>query len=805
MTRHLNIKKAAVIGAGTMGSGIAAHLANCGISTLLLDIAPPTLTEEHRTAGLDADSPEFRSSIAQNAIQAMPKARLCPLYDPANARLIYAGNLEDDFEKLTEVDWIIEAVPETLAIKQPLFARLESIHKPGQIVSSNTSGIALKEITRGRGQAFLAHVMVTHFFNPPRHMHLVETIAGEYTDRGLFEAFNDFTGRVLGKGVVIAKDTANFIGNRIGIFDMNVALAWALKLELSVDQVDAIAGPLLGRPKSAAFRLFDLVGIDVVVNINQNLYKNLIDDERRDVFGPNKILGAMRAKGLLGNKTQSGFYRKSQNDQGKPVIEALKLDPLEYGPSNRAEFDVLVMAKREGDPAKALKMLVESEDLVGQYAWGLLSDTLCYAADRVPEISDDIVSIDSALKWGYNWERGPFELWDLLGVKYIVARLEDEGRSIPQLVRSLLDTGNSSFYGFDRKRPVCFDPVSKSVQPISARPRVINLSDCKRAGNTIKSGKMASLIDLGDGIICLEFHSKANALSSEVLELTRAAARAAEQDYRGLVVGNQGRNFCLGADLKEMVDRARNGTSGTLDRYLDNLQCAILALRYCHVPTVAAVHGMALGGGCELVMHCDRTLYAPETNIGLVETAIGLIPVGGGCKEWTLRSSDWVQGLGGVNMFAFMNRIVEMLGQAKRSTSAVEARKMGYLRACDDIIMNRDSVIFCAKQLALQLFEQGYQPPEKRTAISVLGRGGIAEFKVRLNMYRQGNFISEYDEFLLSKLAHVLCGGDIPDGSSVTEQYLLDLERDIFASLMEQEKTRQRIEHTLKTGKPLRN
>lgn len=805
MARHLNIKRAGVIGAGTMGSGIAAHLANCGISTLLLDIVPPELTKQDKAAGLDVNSPKFRSRIAQNAIGAMPKARLCPLYDPASVKLINPGNLEDDFEKLTDVDWIIEAAPEMLEIKQPLFERLESICKKGQIVSSNTSGIALKEIAKGRSKEFLAHVMVTHFFNPPRYMHLLEVVAAEHTDRGLFEAFVDFAGRVLGKGVVIAQDTPNFISNRIGIFDMNVALGWALKLGLGVEQVDAIAGAMIGRPKSAVFHLFDLVGIDVMVNINRNLFENLTADDRRDAFGPNEILDAMLEKGLLGNKTQSGFYRKSKDADGNRVIAAMNLETFEYSESIKPEFDLLKTAKKESDPSKRLRILLESDDIVGRYVWGLLSDTLCYAADRVPEISDDIVSIDNALKWGYNWEKGPFELWDRIGVSYMADRLKNEGRRVPQLIQSLLDSGNRTFYGFAKKQPLCFDSRSKSVQPVPARRRVINLSDYKKAGKTIQRGKMASIIDLGDGIICLEFHSKANALSTEVIGLIQAAAREAENNYRGLVVGNQGANFCLGADLKEMTGFVQSGKPDALDRYLDNLQSATLALRYCHVPTVAAVHSMVLGGGCEVAAHCDRILFAPETYIGLVEPAVGLIPSGGGCKEWTLRCSDWMQGLSGVNSFAFMNRTVEMLGDARPSSSAAEARKMGYLRACDGITMNRDSVIFFARQLALQLSEQGYQPPERRNETSVLGRGGVAEFKVRLNIRKQGGFISEYDEFILNNLVYVLCGGDVPDGSKVTEQYLLDLEREVFVSLIQQEKTQQRIEHTLETGKPLRN
>jgi 3-hydroxyacyl-CoA dehydrogenase len=805
MTTQINIKKAGVLGAGTMGAGIAAHLANCGIRVLLLDVVTPELTEDDKAKGIDKKSSEFRNRIAADAIKAMPKMKLCPLYDPADAGLITAGNIEDDFEKLGDVDWVIEAVFENLDIKRSLFECLESVHHKGQIVSSNTSGISLAEITQGRGKEFLGHVLITHFFNPPRYMHLMELVAGENTDVELFEAVADFSERVLGKGVVVAKDTSNFIGNRIGFFDENYALRLTRELDLKVEQVDAIAGPLMGRPKSGLFRLLDIIGNDITVSINSNLYEAAVEDEQREVFKVNPLLTEMIEKGLLGDKAGTGFYRKSKDATGNRVIESLDLDTLEYSPCDKVDFEILKTAKKESDFPKRLKLLLESDDVVGRFAWSLLSNTLCYAASRIPEICDNVIGIDNALKWGFNWQEGPFALWDIIGVECIANRLKKENRPIPPLVTKLLESGLKSFYSFQEQQPVYFDHASGSYEPVPQRKRVINLANLRKAGKIVKQGQTASIVDIDDGVICLEFHSKANTITSEVIQMIQLAVQHAERNFCGLVIGNHGPNFCLGADLKEMAGYARDKDFDGIEAFISNLESAHQVLKHCSVPTVAAVHNMALGGGCEVAMHCDRIQAAPETYIGLVELSVGLIPAGGGCKELAIRCSNWIEDMKGVSSFALMNKIIEMLGYAKTSSSAAEARKMGYLRPCDAITMNKDSVIYSAKKLALQLWEKGYRSPVKNNEISVLGRGGIAEFKVRFNMYRQGNFISGYDEFILNQLAYVLCGGDVPDNSKVTEQYLLDLERNVFVSLIQQEKTQERIAHTLKTGKPLRN
>lgn len=805
MTRHLNIKKAAVIGAGTMGSGIAAHLANCGIDTLLIDIVPPELSDEDKALGLTVENSKFRNRIAQDAIKAMPKARLSPLYDPDSVKLITGGNIEDDFDKLADVDWIIEAAPEKLELKQQLLKRLESIHRKGQIVSSNTSGIPLREMTKGLSVEFLSDVMITHFFNPPRYMHLLELIACEHTDPELFKSFADFSERALGKGAVVAKDTLNFVGNRIGGFDMTIAVRKAMEFGLTVEEADTILGPLTGRPKSGLYRLLDLIGIDVSVLVNANLYNTLVDDESREIFRPGSLMEKMVEKGLLGDKTGSGFYKKSKDKDGKRVILALDLETFEYHPIRKVEFEIISTAKRQTDLSARLKVLLESDDVVGKFVWEVLSNTLCYAANRVPEISDDIIGIDNAMRWGFNWQKGPFELWDAIGVGYVVERLEQENREVPQLVRALLDSGNKSFYDFLDGQVVSFDSKSSSLKPIPQRPRVIMLADLKKADKVVKAGKMASIIDLGDGIICLEFHSKANTLSNEVLNLICTAVEEAEKNFKGLVIGNQGANFCLGADLKEILGAAHNKKFDAIDETTKMFHAMALSLRYSRVPTVAAIHRMVLGGGCEVAMQCDRIVAAPETYIGLVETGIGLIPAGGGCKEWALRCSDWVKGLGGANVFAKLSKVVEMIGMAQSSGSAAQARKMGFLRPGDGIVMNRDSLIYSAKQMALQLSEQGYQPPLKNNNICVMGKSGIAEFKVRMNIARQANYISEYDEFVANKFIYVLCGGDVPANSEVGEQYLLDLEREAFVSLLGQKKTLERIEYTLKTGKPLRN
>ena len=801
----LNIQKAAVIGAGTMGSGIAAHLANSGIPTLLLDIVPKQLSEQERKAGLTEGNSAFRNRIASEAISAMPKAKICPLYDPNDANLIKAGNLEDDLEKAKEVDWIVEAVPENLRIKKDLFERLETIHRPGQIVSSNTSGLALHSFINGRGQDFRKHTFITHFFNPPRYMHLLELVAGDDTDPPLFRAFAQFAERTLGKGVVIAKDTPNFIANRIGIFDMTYAVRLTEEMKLTVGEVDAIAGPLIGRPKSAVFRLLDLVGLDIAVHVNSNLYEAVPDDESRNMFRPSKLLDAMVQKRILGEKTGKGFYLKTRDSEGKRVIKALNFDTLEYDDLRKPNFDSLRELKRVPDLAERLRAILQLDDKIGHFIWCLLSHTLCYAANRVPEISESIYGVDTAMRWGFNWKYGPFELWDRIGIRKIVERLEGEQRPIPQLVQNLLAAGHESFYRLEDSSRVAFDPKSRSHSTIPELSGILILEDLKKSGKVIHPGKTASVIDLGDDIICLEFHTKANTISSATLKMLRTAIKEAEANHQGLVIGNQGSNFCLGADLSEMVGAVLAGKFDDIDKMIQFFQSSMQAMKFSRVPVVTAVHGMVLGGGCEVAMQSDTTIASAETYIGLVETGVGLIPAAGGCKEWAIRCDEWGFSDDNVEIFPLLNKTVEMIGMAKTSKSAVQAKKMGYLRKSDSICMNSDVLLPAAAKRAKHWSELGYRPPVERNDIRVMGRGGIAEFQVRMHMWRAGNYISDHDQHIANKLSYVLCGGDVPAGSRVSEQYMLDLEREAFLSLLGEKKTQARIEHTLKTGKPLRN
>ena len=801
----LNIRKAAVIGAGTMGSGIAAHLANCGLPTLLLDIVPKSLTEQEQNKGLKDTDKAFRNRISANAIQLMSKAKTSPFYDANDIQLLTPGNLEDDFDQLTTVDWIIEVVPEIIEIKKSLFQRLDSIHRPGQLISSNTSGLSLQSMTEGLGQDLKKHTFITHFFNPPRYMHLLELVSSPDTDPEIFQAFARFSERDLGKGTVIAKDTPNFIGNRIGIFDMTYAIGLATELGLTVGEVDAIAGQLVGRPKSAIFRLVDLVGVDIAVHVNNNLYKAIPNDESREIFVPSELLLKMVKNGMLGEKSGKGFYCKSRDDTGKRVIKSLNLKTLEYDDPQRPRFQRLKELKRINDLGDRLDAILGQDDEIGQFIWGLLSHTLCYTANRVPEISDSIQGVDDAMRWGFNWALGPFELWDVIGVKKIVDRLESEGRVVPELVKNLLNSGSETFYVLKKGQRVAFDPQQKMFCQPTEKPRSIHLADLKKSNKVIQAGKTASVIDLGDGVICLESHTKANTLSSKTLEMLRIAVTETEKNHQALVIGNQGSHFCLGADLSEMIGSVMSGNFGEVDKMIQNFQNTMQSIKFSRIPVVTALHGMVLGGGCELAMHSDTRIAAPETYIGLVETGVGLIPAGGGCKEWASRADEWGFHDENIEIFPLLHKVVEMVGMAKTSSSAALAKKMGYLQSSDQICMNPDARISTAAQFAKHSADLGYRPPVERSDIRVIGRDGVAEFRVRMHMWKEGKFISEHDQLIVNKLSYVLCGGDLPGGSKVSEQYLLNLEREAFLSLLGEKKTQARIEHTLKTGKPLRN
>ena len=785
------IRKAAVIGAGTMGCGIATHLANAGVPCLLLDIVP--------------DGEGERSRIASDAIAGALKSRPASFMDPSSAALLTAGNIEDDLGALEDCDWIIEAVTENLQVKRDIYSRIASHRRPGSIVSSNTSGISLGLLVEGFDEDFRSSFLVTHFFNPPRYMYLLELVRGPDTSEEVFSTVRDFSEVRLGKGVVECKDTPNFIANRIGVLCMGASCVYQEETGLSIEEIDAITGPVIGRPKTATFKLHDLVGIDVALMVMKNVYDLVPDDESRELFKAPAFLQRMVDEGRLGRKSGGGFYRK----EGKDIL-VLDLESFEYREAREVSFPSLESAREaKGLPAK-IQALVSGDDPASVYVWKLLSETMLYSARRVPEICDDLVSVDRALRWGFNWELGPFELWDALGVRATVERLEEEGREVPALVEALLSGGKDRFYsvageGADRRRSV-FVPGGGTLETIEDRAGIILLDNVRMRGEPLESNPSASVLDIGEGVLCVEFHSKMNTISGATLELVRRGVDAAEQGgYAGLVIGNQAPNFSVGANIKELASAALEKDWKTIEGMIRGFHATALKLRYSSIPVVCAVQGMALGGGCEIPLACDAIQAAAETYIGLVELGVGLIPAGGGTREMACRAAEAVPPGYPVDSFGFLIRYFENIAMAKTSGSAAEARQLGYLRPVDGISMNRDRALCDARTRVLAIAAEGYRPPCPRHSVKVAGGPGIAELQILLSQYSGGGFISEYDEFLAGRFAYALCGGDIDAEFPVSEQYLLDLECEVFLGLLGEQKTLDRISHTLKTGKPLRN
>ena len=785
------IRKAAVIGAGTMGCGIATHLANAGVPCLLLDIVP--------------DGEGERSRIASDAIAGALKSRPASFMDPSSAALLTAGNIEDDLGALEDCDWIIEAVTENLQVKRDIYSRIASHRRPGSIVSSNTSGISLGLLVEGFDEDFRSSFLVTHFFNPPRYMYLLELVRGPDTSEEVFSAVRDFSEVRLGKGVVECKDTPNFIANRIGVLCMGASCVYQEETGLSIEEIDAITGPVIGRPKTATFKLHDLVGIDVALMVMKNVYDLVPDDESRELFKAPAFLQRMVDEGRLGRKSGGGFYRK----EGKDIL-VLDLESFEYREAREVSFPSLESAREaKGLPAK-IQALVSGDDPASVYVWKLLSETMLYSARRVPEICDDLVSVDRALRWGFNWELGPFELWDALGVRATVERLEEEGREVPALVEALLSGGKDRFYsvageGAGRRRSV-FVPGGGTLETIEDRAGIILLDNVRMRGEPLESNPSASVLDIGEGVLCVEFHSKMNTISGATLELVRRGVDAAEQGgYAGLVIGNQAPNFSVGANIKELASAALEKDWKTIEGMIRGFHATALKLRYSSIPVVCAVQGMALGGGCEIPLACDAIQAAAETYIGLVELGVGLIPAGGGTREMACRAAEAVPPGYPVDSFGFLMRYFENIAMAKTSGSAAEARQLGYLRPVDGISMNRDRALCDARTRVLAIAAEGYRPPCPRHSVKVAGGPGIAELQILLSQYSGGGFISEYDEFLAGRFAYALCGGNIDAEFPVSEQYLLDLECEVFLGLLGEQKTLDRISHTLKTGKPLRN
>ncbi len=802
----MRIEKAAVLGAGTMGAQIAAHLANARIPTLLLDIVPGELTEEEKSKGLTLDSKQARNRIARTGLEAAKKAKPAAFLTPEVASLVTIGNFDDDLAKLKDCDLIIEAVVENLEIKRKLYERVEQHRRPGSVIASNTSGIPIHLLAEGRSEDFRAHFLGVHFFNPPRYLHLAELIRTEWTRPEVSCSIFGFLDQRLGKGVVPAKDRPNFIANRIGTFGALQTIKSMLEDGYSIEEVDRVTGPVIGRPKSATFRTFDLVGLDVFSHVIKNLYDALPDDEEREMFVAPEFLQHMVARGMLGNKSRGGFYKRQQGEGDKK--EYLVLDPatLEYRPSQKVKLPSLEVARNIEAPGERLKALVWGKDRVGAFLWRTFSRTLAYAANRIPEIADTIVEIDRAMRWGFGWELGPFEAWDAIGVEESVARMKEEGRTVPANVQKLLDASAKSFYKKHDGQQFYFDFAAEQYLPLSDPAGTIILKSVKDRAGVIKKNSGASLIDIGDGVACLEFHSKMNAIGGDTLQMLKASLAEVETNFAGLVVGNQGQNFCVGANIMLMLMEAQDENWEELDMMARVFQQSTMSLRYSPKPVVVAPFQMVFGGGCEMVLHADRVRAAAETYIGLVEVGVGIIPAGGGTKEMLVRALDSIpKNLEDADPFPFVKRAFETIALAKVATSAEEARSLGFLGTDDTVSMNADRLIADAKKEVLALAASGYVQPQQRTDILALGMPALATLKLGIHQMKRAGYISDHDALIGEKLARILTGGDLNHETRVSEQYLLDLEREAFLSLVGTRKTQERLAHMLKTGKPLRN
>lgn len=800
------IRKAAVLGAGVMGSRIAAHFANAGIPVYLLDIPPKEPTDKEKKKGLSPGDPAVRNRIVNQGLEDAKKAKPAAFFIPEYAGRITTGNFEDDMNLIADADWIIEAVVERLDIKKKLFEKVELHRKPGTVVSSNTSGIPIRDIAEGRSDDFRQHFLGTHFFNPPRYLRLLEIIRTGETKEEVVHTVSKFGEDVLGRGIVYSNDVPNFIANRIGIFSMMYAVKVMMDEQYTIEEVDQLTGTIIGRQKSATFRTADLVGLDTFVHVANNLYESVPDDEKRDVFKVPDLVTSMVERNMLGDKTKQGFYKKVK-ENGESKILTLDFQSFDYRERQKANFPSVEMYRNTGDVRERIANLVYSKDRAGEYLWKVLSETLIYTANRLPEITDDIRNVDKAMKWGFGWELGPFEYWDAIGLEKSVSKMKEEGKKIPGWVEEMVKNGMLSFYTIDESGDEhYFHFKEKQYRTAKDRPGFIFLPPIKRKNKTVKSNAGASIIDIGDGVLNLEYHAKMNAIGPDMIQMMNTAVKIADDDgYEGIVIANHAQHFSVGANIMMILMEAQDENWEDLDMIVRRFQNANMSLRYSPKPVVVAPHGMTLAGGCEVTLHSDAVQASAETYIGLVELGVGLIPAGGGTKEFLLRMLERAPAQKDVDLFPYVRQVFETIGMAKVATSAVEARKFGFLRETDGVTMNPEKVIYDAKQRVLAMAKTGYRMPAQRTDIPVLGKAAYANMLVGLYMFREGKYISEYDEHIAKKLAYVLSGGNLVGTQYVSEQYLLDLEREAILSLLGERKTQERIAHMLKKGKPLRN
>jgi 3-hydroxyacyl-CoA dehydrogenase len=790
------IQRAAVLGSGVMGSGIAAHLANVGIPTLLLDIVPRELTKEEEAKGLTLEHKEVRNRLANQALQKLLKQKPAPLMSKSNLALIEVGNFEDDFHRLAEVDWIIEVVVENLEIKKSVFARVDEVRKPGTIVSSNTSGISIEAMAEGRSEDFKKHFLGTHFFNPPRYLKLLEIIPTKDTDPEVVSYMKTFGEEVLGKGVVMAKDTPNFIANRIGTYGLLVTVREMMKGGYSVGEVDSITGPLIGRPKSATFRTLDVVGLDTFIHVANNVFEK-VEGEEKEAFRVPDFMKAMLEKGWLGSKSGQGFFLK----QGKDILE-LNYETLEYEPRKKLTTPAVEISKQAKRLADKLKALVYADDRAGVFLWKITAPVLLYSAKLLGEIADDIVAIDRAMKWGFGWELGPFEMWDAIGVEQSVRKMQAEGFDIPSWVTDMLADGFASFYQSEKGQVFYYD--RGEYKPIQENPKVIHIKRLKEQKDVIKKNSGASLIDLGDDVALLEFHSPNNAIGTDIVQMINYALEEVERNYKGLVIGNQGKNFCVGANLAMILMEAQDDNYFEIELAVRQFQQAMMKIKYSPKPVVAAPFAMTLGGGTEICLPSSRIQAAAETYMGLVEVGVGLIPGGGGNKELYIKHLNSLPNGIDFDLQKVANKVFETIAMAKVSSSAAEAREWNFLSRQDGITMNSDHLLHDAKQAVISLYDQGYRPPVRKK-VPVVGETGYAAMLLGAQSMYHSGYISEHDLKIAKKLAYVIAGGKVPYGTEVDEQYLLDLEREAFLSLVGEPKTQARMQHMLVKGKPLRN
>ena len=792
-----------------MGARIAAHIANAGIPCFLLDIVPSELNGDEKRKGMTLESPAVRNRIVMAGLDAAKKSRPAAFFTPETARLVTPGNLEDNIGWCGEVDWIIEAVAENLEIKRKLFERVETVRKPGTIVTSNTSGLPIHLIAEGRSEDFQRHWAGTHFFNPPRYMKLVELIPGPKTFPAVLATLDEICDVRLGKGVVVAKDTPNFIANRIGTYAMLNVLKQMQALEMTIEEVDACTGPAIGQPKSATFRTADIVGLDVLVHVVRNIYENIPDDESREMWKVPAFVEEMMKRGWLGDKTGSGFYKRVKKG-GDSEILTLDWQKMEYRPRQKAKFGSIEAGKQIEDTRERLRALTapilggKGGDKANQFLWGTLSENCLYAARRAPEIANSIVDVDRAMRWGFAWELGPFEVWDAIGVERMAEGLKQAGKESPTIVSKVLALPEKSFYESEKGSTRYFDLSTAAMKPIAEPSGIILLKSLKDRTGVVQANSGASLIDLGDGVVCCEFHSKMNSIGGDFVAMLHAGINKLGSEFEAMVIANQAPNFSVGANLMLVLVTAQEGEWDDIHMAVRQFQRVNMAIKYAPGPVVAAPQGMALGGGCEISLHSARILAAAETYMGLVETGVGLIPGGGGTKEMLIRANEHAVGGESLDLFHALKPVFENIAMAKVSTSGEEARSLGYLRPSDLIAKNRDRQVADAKQLALALVREGYHPPAP-AEIRVLGEQFLSGVKLAIHMLVRGGFASEYDAVVGRKLAYVLSGGGITAPQTVPEQYILDLEREAFVSLCGERKTQERMAHTLKTSKPLRN